>query len=102
MKMKKTSKSSPNTKQSFQKIIKNIKKFHYFFSISLVIIGAAFIVYNINDILNQVPDPNATSKEVGFNDKFDSETIKRIEKFKYRDETTIPINPTGRTNPFIE
>lgn len=100
--MKKTAKNSPSSQQSIQKLLKNIKKFHYYFSLSFVIIGAAFIMYNINDILNQEPDPNDGTQQIGFNDKFDTETIKRIEKFKYRNETTIPSAPTGRTNPFIE
>ncbi len=81
---------------------KRIAKFHYIFSVSLLLIGVAFTTYYINDILSNTEASTDTPIQVGFSDKFDTETIKKVGNFKYRDETTPPQSPPGRTNPFTE
>jgi hypothetical protein len=82
--------------------LKKVMRFHYVFSLSLIVVGVAFTTYYINNILNNPPIPPGTAPQVGFSDKFDTDTIKKIDKFKYRDETTISPAPSGRTNPFTE
>lgn len=82
--------------------IKKVAKFHYIISISLLVIGVAFTTYYINDILNNTSSATDSAAQVGFSDKFDSDTINKINKFKYSTETTAPVNTSGRTNPFTE
>lgn len=79
-----------------------IAKYHYIISISLIVGGVAFTTYYINDILNNPPSSNDSMQEVGFSDTFDTETIKKINQFKYSDESSIKPLPGGRINPFGE
>ncbi len=88
--------------RSSSQSLKKIARFHYVISISLLVIGVAFTTYYINDILNNTSVSNDSAAEVGFSDKFDTETINKINKFKYSNETTTPSIPSGRTNPFTE
>lgn len=94
--------SAGSIKQSTQDLFKKIVRYHYVFSICLGILGIGLIAYNINEILNHPQGSVEGSQQIGFSDKFDTQTIERIDKFKYRDETTLPPTPSGRVNPFIE
>ncbi len=94
--------SISNPIRNISQTVKKVFKFHYIFSISLLLIGVAFTTYYINDILNNTQPSTEAALQVGFSDRFDTETIKKINEFKYRDENTISPPPSGRTNPFTE
>ena len=98
----KKNRSPSNIKQSTKASFKKIVKYHYVFSTCLGIIGIGLIGYNINEILNHPQGSIDSAQKIGFSDKFDEQTIERIDKFKYRDETTLPPTPSGRINPFTE
>ncbi len=94
--------SVSNITRSARGISKKVLKFHYIFSISLLVIGVSFTTYYINDILNNTTVSNSAASATGFSDKFDTETIKKINELKFSDEAAVLDNPGGRTNPFVE
>jgi hypothetical protein len=91
-----------NLTRSVTGLAQTIGKFHYIILMCLIVAGMGFTIYYINSILNSPPAPSSTTAQVGFSNTFDAETIKKIDTFKYRDETTIPVAPSGRSNPFTE
>lgn len=87
-----------STRKFFQKLL----KFHYVISITLLVAGVGFTTYYINNILsNPTVDPSV-AQTPGFNDRFDTETIKKVNKLKYSNEPTSLDQPSGRTNPFTD
>jgi len=85
-----------STGKFFQKLL----KFHYVVSITLLVVGVAFTTYYINSILSNPATDASTSQSSTFSDKFDTVTIKKVDKFKYSTETTKLDQPSGRINPF--
>lgn len=94
--------SIKNITRSFSGFTRTIGRFHYIILICLIVGGVGFTVYYINNILNSPPTSPNNVAQVGFSAEFDQETIKKIDTFKYRDETKLPKIPDGRTNPFTE
>lgn len=82
--------------------LRKISKFHYLILMGLCVAGMIFTIYYINNILSNPPSSARNVQQVGFSDTFDTETVKKINKFKYRTETTNPLPPRGRSNPFAE
>lgn len=91
-----------NITRSFSGLVRAVGKFHYIILMCVIVGGVGFTIYYINNILNNPPVSPDNVAQVGFSDQFDEATIKKIDTFKYRDETTTPPTPAGRTNPFTE
>ncbi len=91
-----------NLTRSFSGLARAVGKFHYIMLICFIVGTVGFTMYYINSILNNPPTSADSASQIGFSATFDKETIKKIDTFKYRNETTVPETPGGRTNPFTE
>lgn len=90
--------------QSIGNMVKPLLRYHYLIFILFVLGFSGYVVFSILSTINASEDLEyKTQKSTAVaSDKFDDETIDRIKKFHYSDQSTTVTLPSGPINPFAE
>ena len=76
-----------------------LARFHLVFFVLVIAGGLAAAIFYLNLVINRSQQNDPVASEI----KFDTETIKRIEELKTRNDSTEGLSlGDGRINPFVE
>lgn len=89
--------------RSTHRLLRQLSRFHYVISLSLMVLAVVFTLLSISNILSNPVTTGAS--QTGFSRNFDTATIQKVNQLRYSNQTSVPNPPpapTSRNNPFSE